>query len=205
MLHRGDTPLLRALRPAVAALARAHGHRDAATLYHEERVAELAVSIGALLGLSDDRLGILQLAARVHDIGKLGIPSEIVGKAGKLSAPELALMQTHAAVGYDILLQLQAPLPIADIVFQHHERMDGSGYPQGLKGAAILEEARILAVADVFDALTSYRSYRAALSEEFALGEIHRLAGTALDQSAVAACASFVLGRTATPSIAAIA
>jgi HD-GYP domain-containing protein (c-di-GMP phosphodiesterase class II) len=205
MLQRGDTPLLRALRPAVDALARAHGHRDAATLYHEERVADLAVSIGALLGLSDNRLGTLQLAARVHDIGKLGIPSEIVGKAGKLSAPEMALMQTHAAIGHDILLQLQAPLPIADIVLQHHERMDGSGYPQGLKGTAILEEARILAVADVFDALTSYRSYRAALSEDFALGEIHKLAGIELDQKAVAACTSLVLGRKASPSLAATA
>ncbi len=193
MLHRVDAPPLKALRLAIDTLARAHRYRDTYTCQHEQRVADLAVSIGAIMGLLPGRLEILHLAATVHDIGKLGVPMEIVGKPGKLSDPEYALIQTHSAIGHDILVQLRAPFPIADIIFQHHERLDGSGYPRGLTGAAILTEARILAVADVFDAMSSYRPYRAALAEDFVLGEMHQMSGHSLDRDAVEACARHVL------------
>ena len=192
-LHRTDTPLLNALRPSIQMMARAHQYRDPFTCQHQERVAQFAVSIGAAMGMPALRLEILYLAAIVHDIGKLGIPAEIIGKPGRLSDPEYALVQTHSAIGHDILLQLHAPFPIADIVHQHHERADGSGYPRGLRGEAILEEARILAVADIFDAMSSYRPYRAALSEDFVLGELHKMAGHLLDRRAVDAFARHVL------------
>lgn len=191
--HRSETPLLKALRPAIETLARAHRHRDAFTHTHQQRVAHFAVAIGALLGLPAPRLAVLHLAAIVHDIGKLGVPSEIVSKPGKLTEPEVALVQTHAAIGHDILSQLHAPFPIADIVLQHHERIDGSGYPRGLRGTAILAEARILAVADTYDAMSSYRPYRAPLSEDFVLGELHKVAGQTLDADAVEACGRHVL------------
>jgi HD-GYP domain-containing protein (c-di-GMP phosphodiesterase class II) len=205
MLHRADTPLLKALRPAVHMLARAHQYRDPYTCLHQDRVADVSVSIGAILGLAPSRLEILHLAAMVHDIGKLGVPAEIVGKPGKLSDPEFALVQTHCAIGHDILVQLNAPFPIAEIVHQHHERRDGSGYPRGLKGSAILREASILAVADVFDAMSSYRPYRAALSEDFVLGELQQMAGHALDRDAVNACVYHVMsGKAVHPAVASL-
>jgi putative nucleotidyltransferase with HDIG domain len=193
-LHRDETPLLKALRPAIATLARAHHHRDPYTCRHQERVAHFAASIGALLGLRRARLETLYLAALVHDIGKLGIPAEIIGKPEKLSDAEYAIVQTHCVIGHDILQQLRAPFPIAEIVHQHHERADGSGYPRGLRGEAILEEASILAVADTYDAMSSYRPYRAPLSQDFVLGELRQLAGHALDRRAVDACIRHVLG-----------
>jgi len=204
-LHLEDTPLLRALRDSIAMLARAHHHRDPFTCHHQERVGRLAASIGALMGLRPLRLKILHLAAIVHDIGKLGVPAEIIGKPGKLSDAEYSLVQTHCDIGHDILMQLRAPFPIAEIVHQHHERIDGSGYPRGLRGIAILEEARILAVADTYDAMSSYRPYRAPLSEDFVLGELHKMAGHLLDPGAVDACVRHVLsGTTAHPATAAL-
>ena len=192
--HRADTPLLKSLRPAIEMMACAHRYRDPFTCQHQERVARFAVSIGASMGMSPLHLEILRLAAIVHDIGKLGTPAEIVAKPGKLSDPEMALVRTHCDTGHDILQHLHAPFPIATVVHQHHERIDGSGYPRGLRGEAIMEEARILAVADAFDAMSSYRPYRAALSQDFVLGELHKMAGNLLDPHAVAACTHVVLG-----------
>lgn len=169
-------------------LARAHHHRDFFTCRHQNRVAHLVVSIGTLMELRRPRLEVLRLAAMVHDIGKLGIPAEIVGKPGKLSDAEYSLIQTHCDIGHDILAQLRAPFPIAEIVHQHHERIDGSGYPRGLHGAGILEEARILAVADTYDAMSAYRPFRAPLSQDFVLGELQKMAGSLLDRGAVDAC-----------------
>ncbi len=191
---RLEGPLLQALKPAIDTLARAHQHRDLHTCNHQERVAEMAVAIATLMHLPESRIELLFLAGRVHDIGKLAIPSEITYKPGKLSGPEFALMQTHCEAGRDILAQLRAPVPLAEIVYQHHERMDGSGYPHGLAGSVIIKEAQILAVADSFDAMSSYRPYRAALSEDFVLGEIRRMAGISLDRNAADACIQHVLG-----------
>ncbi len=174
-------------------LSRAHHYHDRHTCKHQERVAHHAASIGALLGLRPVRLEALQLAALVHDIGKIGIPAQIINKDGKLTDAEYSIVQTHCAIGHDILQQLHAPFPIAEIVHQHHERADGSGYPRGLSGEAILEEARILAVADTYDAMSSYRPYRAPLPEDFVLGELRRLAGHVLDGRAVDACIRHVL------------
>jgi len=199
--HRMHTPLIHALRPSIEMLARAHRYRDPFTCQHQERVARFAVSIGAALGMPALRLEVLYLAAIVHDIGKLAVPAEIIAKPGKLSDPEYTLVQAHSAIGYDILLQLHAPYSIADIVHQHHERSDGSGYPCGLRGDAILEEARVLAVADTFDAMSSYRPYRTALPEDFVLGELHKMAGHTLDRDPVEALARLVLtGKTVHPA-----
>ncbi len=193
MLHRADTPLLKALRPAVDMLARAHRYRDPYTCLHQERVAKFAAAIGALMGLAPGRLEVLHLAAMVHDIGKLAVPAEIVSKPGKLSDAEFEIVRAHAEIGHDILLQLRAPFPIAEIVFQHHERIDGSGYPRGVRGDAVALESRILAVADTFDAMSSYRPYRPALTEDFVLGELASMAGGPLDRGAVEACTRYVL------------
>jgi putative two-component system response regulator len=188
-----DARRLEALRPSIALLSAAHGYRDPFTVEHQNRVAELAVAIGSRLGLSAWRLEVLRLSAIVHDIGKIALPAEILGKPGALSDPEYALIKGHCVIGYNILGNLQTPLAIAEIVYQHHERLDGSGYPRGLTGADILLEARILAVADVFDAMTSNRAYRPGLPRDFVLGELHTMAGRLLDPDAVDACRNFIL------------
>ena len=146
--------------------------RDPYTAGHERRVGTIAEDIARELGWPESRCKELQLIGLVHDIGKIGIPAEILSKPGRLSAMEYALVQTHVERGYEILKDVKFPLPIAEIIHQHHERMDGSGYPQGLKGENILLEARILAVADVLESMASHRPYRPALGIELALQEI---------------------------------
>jgi putative nucleotidyltransferase with HDIG domain len=182
-----------ALRPSIALLSAAHGYRDPFTVEHQNRVAGLAVTIGSGLGLSAGRLEVLRLAAIVHDIGKIGLPAEILGKPGALSDPEYALIKGHCVIGYNILGNIHTPSAIAEIVYQHHERLDGSGYPRGLSGADILLESRILAVADVFDAMTSNRAYRPGWPRDVVLGELHTMAGRLLDPDAVDACRDFIL------------
>jgi len=130
----------------------------------------------------------LRVAASMHDIGKISIPAEILSKPGKLSPIEYSLIQGHAQAGYEVLKGVKFPWPVAEVALQHHERMDGSGYPQGLKGEAILLEARIVAVADVVEAMSSHRPYRAGLGIEKALAEIERGKGTAFDPEVVDAC-----------------
>jgi HD-GYP domain-containing protein (c-di-GMP phosphodiesterase class II) len=188
------TPLMKALKPAIDALARAHRHRDPHMSLHQERVAKCAAAIATLMKMPASRIEVLYLAALVHDIGKLGVPYDLVIKPGKLSEPEFLLMQMHCEIGHDILLQLKAPSPVAEVAYQHHERMDGSGYPRRLRGSAILLEARILAVADTFDAMSSYRPYRGPLAEDFVVSELRRRAGVSLDGDAVEACVRHMLG-----------
>ncbi len=183
-----DAGMLEALRPSIALLSAAHGYRDSFTVEHQDRVAALAVAIGTRLGLGELRIEILRLAAIVHDIGKIAIPSEILSKPGALSDPEYALIKQHCVIGYNILGNLKSPAAIAEIAYQHHERIDGSGYPRGLSGTEILLEARILAVADVFDAMISNRAYRPGLPVDFVLGEMRTMAGRVLDRDAVDAC-----------------
>ena len=130
----------------------------------------------------------LSIAGLLHDIGKIGIPSEILGKPTSLSAGEYALVKEHAEFGYEVLKNIDFPWPVADIVLQHHERIDGSGYPLGLKGPQIIIEARIVAIADVVESMASHRPYRPGLGIDVALAEIEQNAGKLYDLDAVAAC-----------------
>ena len=159
--------------------------RDPYTVGHERRVADIAVAIGAELGFDVRRQEGLRVAGYLHDIGKITIPAEILSKPGKLSPVEFLLIKEHAQASYEVLKNVQFPWPVAEIVLQHHERIDGSGYPQGLEGEAILFEARILAVADVIEAMSSHRPYRAGLGIDKALAEIERGRGSAYDPAVV--------------------
>jgi len=162
--------------------------RDPYTAGHERRVAAIAVAIGAELGFDARRQEALRVVGYLHDIGKITIPTEILSKPGKLNPIELQLIQGHPQAGYEILKDVEFPWPVAQIVLQHHERIDGSGYPQGLKGEAILLEARIMAVADVVEAMSSHRPYRPGLGIDKALAEIERGRGTAYDPVVAEAC-----------------
>jgi PAS domain S-box-containing protein len=162
--------------------------RDPYTAGHERRVAAIAVAIGAELGLDSRRQEGLRVAGHLHDVGKINIPSEILSKPSRLSPIEFQLIQGHAQAGYDVLKTVEFPWPVAEVALQHHERMDGSGYPQGLKGDAILLDARIIAVADVVEAMSSHRPYRPGLGIDKALAEIARGSGSAYDPAVAAAC-----------------
>ena len=162
--------------------------RDPYTTGHERRAAEIAVAIGAELGLDEGRQEGLRVAGHLHDVGKITIPAEILSKPGKLSSIEYQLVQGHAQAGYDVLKEVEFPWPVAQVALQHHERIDGSGYPQGLKGEQILLEARIMAVADVVEAMSSHRPYRPGLGIEAALAEIERGRGSVYDSAVADAC-----------------
>ena len=172
----------------VSVLASTVDFRDPFTAEHQKNVSRVAERIAREMGLDEEAREVLSLAGLVHDIGKLGIPAEILNKPCRLSPMESKLVQMHAEVGYDILKKIRFPWPLADIVRQHHERLDGSGYPCGLPGEAILPEARILAVADVFDAMQSHRPYRGAFTLEQVCEELRRGAGTLFAPDAVEAC-----------------
>lgn len=162
--------------------------KDRHTASHQKRVTELAHAIAVELGLSKERSRVVRIAGLLHDVGKTVIPSEILSKPGRLSDTELATVKTHPRAGYEMLKEMQVPVPIADIVAQHHERMDGSGYPSGLNGDQSALEARILAVADVVEAMTSEQPYRPAFSLDKALEEISGKRGKLCDASVVDAC-----------------
>ena len=162
--------------------------KDPYTAGHQQRVSDLARSIAKEMGLSADQRDFIRTASAIHDIGKISIPAEILSKPTKLTNLEFNLIKTHAQSGYDILKDIEFPWPVADVVRQHHERMDGSGYPQGLKGNDILLEARIMAVADVVEAIASHRPYRPSLGIDFALDDISRNKGILYDADVVDAC-----------------
>jgi putative nucleotidyltransferase with HDIG domain len=162
--------------------------RDPYTAGHQRRVGELATAIATEIGLSPEQVEGIHFAAIVHDLGKIQVPAEILAKPGKLSELEYMLIKTHSQAGYNILKDVEFPWPIADIVVQHHERLDGTGYPHGLKDGQILIESKIMAVADVVEAIYSRRPYRAALGIDSALDEIRRGRGSAFDSSVVDAC-----------------
>ena len=162
--------------------------RDPYTAGHERRVAEIAAAIGAELGFDARRQQGLRIAGSLHDVGKMGIPTEILSKPGRLTAVEYLMVKGHPQAGYEILKNVEFPWPVAQIALQHHERMDGSGYPQGLKGEDILLEARIVAIADTVEAMSSHRPYRAGLGIDKALAEIERGRGSAYDPVVVDAC-----------------
>ena len=162
--------------------------RDPYTAGHQHRVAELAVAIGEELGMAKHQLEGLRVGALIHDIGKIAIPSELLARPGMLSDLEFSLIQVHAQAGYDIMKGVSFPWPISEMILQHHERLDGSGYPKGLKGEQILPEAKILAVADSVEAMVTHRPYRPGLGLEAALAEIESQRGSAYDADAVDAC-----------------
>jgi PAS domain S-box-containing protein len=174
-----------ALESTIEAMSKTMEWRDPYTAGHQKRVAEIAVLIGEKLGLSQDRLQGLHMAGMVHDIGKVAIPSEILTKPTALNDLERKMVQGHVESGYQILKDVPFHWPIADMVRQHHERIDGSGYPLGLKGDEILLEAKILAVADTIEAMASHRPYRPARSLEVTFDEVKRLSGSCLDAAVV--------------------
>jgi PAS domain S-box-containing protein len=162
--------------------------KDPYTAGHQQRVSDLARAISTEMGLSADQRDFIRTASAIHDIGKISIPAEILSKSTKLTDMEFNLIKTHAQSGHDILKDIEFPWPVADVVLQHHERMDGSGYPQGLKGNDIFLEARIMAVADVVEAIASHRPYRPSLGIDCALDEISRNKGILYDADVVDAC-----------------
>ncbi|MGE0356225.1 MAG: HD domain-containing phosphohydrolase [Burkholderiales bacterium] len=162
--------------------------RDPYTSGHERRVGELAAAIGEEMGLAEHSVRGLRLTGFVHDIGKISAPAELLVKPTRLTPIEYELIKGHSQAGYDVLKNVDFPWPVAETILQHHERLDGSGYPRGLEGEAILLEARIIAVADVVEAMASHRPYRPALGVEPALAEIEKGAGKTYDPAVAAAC-----------------
>lgn len=180
--------LQHSLQDTVRAIASIVELRDPYTAGHQTRVAHLASAIARQMGLSDEQVQAIHLASNVHDLGKIQIPAEILCKPGRLSDVEYRFIKTHPQTGFDILKDIRFPWPIAQMVLQHHERLDGSGYPQGLKADAILLEARILGVADLVEAMSSHRPYRPGLGIELALEEIIKQRGIGFDPQVVDAC-----------------
>ncbi len=166
--------------------------RDPYSGHHHRNVSRLSSKIAEKIGLDDSRIEAVKIAGLLHDIGKIAIPAEILSKPGSLNEEEYSLIQEHSIVGYNILKNARLPWPVAEIVRQHHERLDGSGYPGKLKGSEICVEARIIAVVDVVDAMTSHRPYRPAHKVEAALEEIHSKSGTCFDSSIVNACTELI-------------
>lgn len=159
--------------------------RDPYTAGHQQRVGDLAARIGRAMGLDDERIEGLRIGGYLHDVGKVVVPPDVLTRPGPLTADEYALVQTHALRGYEILSPVPFLWPVAQIARQHHERVDGSGYPDGLRGDDIIIEARIVAVADTFDAITSARPYRPARTPAEALAEIERGAPALFDPNVV--------------------
>ena len=180
--------LRKALGATVQSISMIVEMKDPYTAGHQQRVSDLARSIATEMGLSADQRDFIRTASAIHDIGKIALPTEILSKPTKLTNLEFSLIKTHSQSGYDILKDIDFPWPVADVVLQHHERMNGSGYPQGLKGDDIILEARIMAVADVVEAIASHRPYRASLGIDFALEEISGNKGILYDADAVDAC-----------------
>lgn len=180
--------LQESMESTIGAVARMVEMRDPYTTGHQQRVAELAVAMGRAMGLPEQKVYGLHLAGIVHDLGKIHIPAEILSKPGKLTKIEYEMIKTHPEAGYEILKNVDFLWPIAQTVLQHHEHVDGSGYPAGLKGEQILLEARIIAVADVVEAISSHRPYRPALGIEAALNELRAQRGKFYDPAVVDVC-----------------
>jgi putative two-component system response regulator len=187
-LKENEKKLKNNLVESVALLAAMVEMRDPYTAGHQHRVAEIAVAIARDLQLPEEQVEGIQLASVLHDVGKIKVPVEILSKPARLSPIEFSLVKEHSQYGYNLLKTVDYPWPIAQIVLQHHERIDGSGYPQGLKGEQILLEARIIAVADVVESMMTHRPYRPALGMDAALKEIQDYRGTLFDPAVVDAC-----------------
>lgn len=184
--------LRRTLEGAISALGAQVELRDPYTAGHQRRVAELACSIATELEWDEPRIEALRMAALLHDVGKIVVPTEILNKPGRMSENEMVLIRAHAGAGADTLAMIDFGTNIADVVRQHHERLDGTGYPDGLSGEQVLPAARVLAVADVVEAMASHRPYRPALPIQQAMDEISTGAGVRYDADVVAACVRVV-------------
>ena len=191
-VRRQAEQLRRTVEGAVLAISLVVETRDPYTAGHERRVSELATAIAAEMGMEGEALTALRLGGLIHDVGKIAVPAEILSRPGRLSEVEFNLIKQHPQAGFDILAAIDFGLPVAEMVLQHHERLDGSGYPRGLAGEDVLPEARILAVADVVEAMSSHRPYRPALGMAAALAEVRAHAGVKYDAEVVAICARLV-------------
>ncbi len=187
-LRKALETMERAWEQTIEALASTSEVKDPYTAGHQRRVAALASAIAREMGHPESFVAGVEKAALVHDLGKIEVPAELLSRPGRLSPFEFRLVQVHAEAGFRILSKIHLPWPLAEIVYQHHERLDGSGYPRGLKGEEILPEARIIAVADVVEAISSHRPYRPARSLEDALATIREQGGKTLELEAVRAC-----------------
>ncbi|MFO1472747.1 MAG: HD domain-containing protein [Turneriella sp.] len=191
-LAGANSMLRRSMTETISALSRAIEQRDPYTDGHQKRVSQLAVAIARRMGKDDDFITGVQFGALLHDIGKIHIPAEILSNPRRLSEIEHTLVRTHALAGYEILKDSHFPWPLAEMIYQHHEKLDGSGYPRGLRAENILPEARIIAVADVTEAISSHRPYRPALGIEKALHELISNRGKYYDADAVDACVAIL-------------
>ena len=187
-LQRTVDLLERTVQGAVQTLAFLAEMRDPYTAGHQRRVTELAEAVAATMGVDVERRHLIVAAGTLHDLGKTAVPTEILTRPGRLTAAEFDLIRDHPRTGFEILAGIEFPWPVADVVLQHHERLDGSGYPGGLEGSDIRVEARILAVADVIEAMSSDRPYRPALGLDRALDEIAVNRGTVYDADVSDAC-----------------
>jgi len=187
-LHQSLYSLKRAVNTTIQVLVSALESRDPYTTGHQSRASDLACAITTEMGLDQDKIEGIRMASIIHDIGKLAVPTEILAKPGKLTDIEFLLIKQHSQTGYDMLKDVESPWPLAQIVHQHHERMNGTGYPKNLKGDEILLESRILAVADVVEAISSDRPYRPSLGIDFALEEIDKNKGILYDDVVANAC-----------------
>ncbi len=188
VLRQSIEKLQSAMEGTVHALASTTERRDPYTAGHQQRVAQLACAIAREMGLPDEQIEGIRVAGSLHDIGKMYVPAEILSRPGQITDIELSLIKIHPQVGHDILEAVEFPWPVAQIVLQHHEKLDGSGYPAGLKGEEILLEARILAVADVVEAMSSHRPYRPTRGTDKTLEEISENRGVLYDPEVVDAC-----------------
>lgn len=191
--ERHETLLRQSLEQSVQTIAATLEARDPYTAGHQRRVAELSTAIAREMGLPEEQIQGIHFAAIIHDLGKIHIPAEILSKPSRLTDIEYLLIQTHPQEGYNILKEVKFPWPIADIILQHHERLDGSGYPQGLSGDQILLESKIISVADMVEAMSSHRPYRPGMGIEPTLDEIRRSRGKEYDANVVDACLSLFL------------
>lgn len=187
-----ETSLTSAFKAIIEAMSKTMEMRDPYTSGHQKRVAQISVEIAKKVKWPQERINSLYMAAMVHDIGKIGVPAEILTKPTTLNFHELALVKEHVEIGYDILKDIPFPWPIAEMVRQHHERLDGTGYPRQLKSNEILDEAKILAIADTIESIATHRPYRPSRGLDFAITEIKNEAGVKLDKTFVEAAVSLM-------------
>ena len=193
-LQRNIDEIQQTMEGIISVIATTVEKRDPYTAGHQRRVAELAYAIAVEMSLNDKQKDGIRMAGNIHDIGKISIPVEILSKPGEIYEIELSIIKEHSKTGYDIVRNIDFPWPIAEMIYQHHEHLDGTGYPRSLRGDEILLETRILTVADVVDAMSSHRPYRAALGTAFALEEINRNRGTLYEGEIVKVCDRIISG-----------